>query len=74
VAWEIRLDRATLTSTGARVVVIAVDEEQGLADVINRERLVYAASDPPPPLKRTRVPLSDVSFEESSAPRRACEE
>jgi hypothetical protein len=36
VAWEIRLDRATLTRTGARVV-LAVDDGQGLADVINRE-------------------------------------
>jgi hypothetical protein len=58
-SWELSLKPATRRTTGARVIVLAVDEERELA-----ERIVYAASDPLPPITRDRVPLTEIEFEE----------
>lgn len=66
-SWELSLKPATRRTTGARVIVLAVDEERELADVMDRERIVYAASDPPPPITRDRVPLTEIEFEERRA-------
>jgi hypothetical protein len=30
---------------------------------MDRERIVYAASDPPPPITRVRVPLTEIEFD-----------
>jgi hypothetical protein len=66
-SWELSLKPATRGTTGARVIVLAIDEEQGLADVMDRERIVYAASDPPPPITRERIPLTEIGFDERRA-------